>query len=36
MSEFRFSRRNACTARIPPNVSTKCTMTSAMASLVRR
>ena len=36
MSEFRFSLRNACTARIPPNVSTKCTMTSAMASLVRR
>ena len=36
MTEFRFSLRNACTARIPPNVSTNCTMTRAMASLVRR
>ena len=36
IAEFRGSRRKAWTARIPPNVSTNCTMTSAMASLVRR
>jgi hypothetical protein len=33
---LRGSRRNACTARMPPIVSTKCTITSATVSRVRR
>jgi hypothetical protein len=36
ISLLRFSRRNACTARMPPSDSTKCTITSEMASRVRR
>ena len=36
ISWLRGSRRNACTARIPPIDSTKCTMTSATFSRVTR
>ena len=36
ISSFLGSLRNVWTALIPLNVSTKCTITSAMVSLVRR
>ena len=36
ISSLRRSRRNACTARMPPNVSTNAMITSAIASRLRR
>ena len=35
-SSLRGSRRNACTARMPPNVSVNCTISAAIVSRVRR
>ena len=35
-SSLRGSRRKACTARMPPKVSVKCTISAAIVSRVRR